>query len=121
MELSTVVQVALLQAATQLPFIIAIAVGLWLAIARRKRHPGASLWAAIGLSALGLQIAFRVAASAYVATLGPEGIRDSDAFMTSLIVSNLATYLLFLVGVVALTCAVFVGRAPVARDQPSAR
>ena len=108
MDLSTIVQVALLQAATQIPFLIAIAVGLWLAIARRKRHPDASLWAGIGFSALGLQIAVRVAASAYVAAVGPN--RDNDAFMTSLVVSNLATYLLFLVGVVALTFAVFVGR-----------
>ena len=111
MDLWTVIQVELLQAATQIPFLIAIAVGLWLAIARRKRHPAASLWAGIGFSALGLQIAFRVAASAYVAALGPEAIRGSnDAFVTSLLVSNLVTYLLFLVGIVALTRAVFVGR-----------
>jgi hypothetical protein len=119
-ELSPVVQVALLQAATQIPFIIAIAVGLWLAIARRKRHPGASLWAVIGFSAFGLQIAFRVAASAYVAALGVGAIRDDTGAVSSfLVLSNVATYLLFLIGVVALTCAVFVGRKP--RDQPTAR
>jgi RsiW-degrading membrane proteinase PrsW (M82 family) len=110
-EPSAVVQVALLQAATQLPFLIVIVVGLWLAIARRKRHPGASLWAAIGLAAFGLQIAFRVAASAYVAARGAEVIRDDSGDLTSfLVLSNLATYVLFLIGVVALTCAVFVGR-----------
>jgi len=119
-ELSPVVQVALLQTATQLPFLIAIVVGLWLAIARRKRHPSASLWAVIGFSALGVQIGFRVAASAYVAWLQAEGTvwEPTTALLVS---SNLATYLLFLIGVVALTFAVFVGRAPAERSQPSAR
>jgi hypothetical protein len=108
-ELSPVIQVALVQVATQAPFLIVIAVGLWLATARRKRHPGASLWAAIGFSALGLQIAFRVAASAYVASVQAAGI-NWEPTTALLVYSNLATYLLFLIGVAALTFAVFVGR-----------
>ena len=115
MELSPVVQVALLQAATQLPFLIVIVVGLWLAIARRKRHPRASLWAGIAFCALGLQIAWRVATSAYVTAL-LEGGREPSSVRGLLAASNVATYVLFLVAIIALTIAVFGSR-----DQPSAR
>ena len=110
MELSPVVQVALLQAATQLPFLIVIVVGLWLALARRKRHPRASLWAGIAFSALGLQIAWRVATSAYVAALLDVG-EDPSSVRVLLATSNVATYVLFLVAIIALMIAVFGSRA----------
>jgi hypothetical protein len=110
-ELSPVVQVALLQAATQLPFLIVIVVGLWLAIARRKRHPRASLWAGIAFAALVLQIAWRVATSAYVTALVAAG-REPASVGGLLATSNVATYVLFLVAVIALTIAVFGSRAP---------
>jgi hypothetical protein len=110
-ELSPVAQVAFVQAATQIPFLVVIAVGLWLAVARRKRHPRASLWAVIGFSALGLQIAWRVAASAYVASVQAKGIAWEPT-TAMLVWSNLATYVLFFSGVLALTIAVFAGRAP---------
>ncbi len=110
MGISTVAEVALLQAATQIPFLIAIVVGLWFAIARRGRHPIVSLWAGIGFVALGIQVACRVAVSAYVAGLGTGVIQSTGSLTSFMAFSNLAIYLLFLVGIVALTVAVFVGR-----------
>ena len=109
MELSPIVQVALLQTATQIPFLIAIGIGLWLAISRRKRHPAVSLWAAIGLAALLIQIVVRVAISAYVAAMAASQ-PGFNAPGSLIVLWNVAAYVLFLTGVVALTCAAFSGR-----------
>jgi hypothetical protein len=89
--------------------LIAIAVGLWLAISRRKRHPRVSLWAGFAFAALALQIAWRVATTAYVTALMGAG-REPSSVGGLLATSNVATYVLFLVAIIALMVAVFGGR-----------
>jgi hypothetical protein len=88
---------------------VVIGVGLWLAISRRKRHPRASFWAIIAFSALGVQIAWRVITSAYVTALIEAG-REVASLSLLLASSNVASYVLFLVAVIALLVAVLSDR-----------